>query len=284
MAGASQAVEQVRTQVQAVAAGNGEGATVFDLIKRQQPAIELALPSHLSGERFTRIAMTLVRTTPKLLECEPMSFIGALMVSAQLGLEPGPPLGLSWIIPRKNRSTGKQEANFQIGYKGVRELFSRSGQYKSLQARPVHRNDEFDYAYGLEPHLTHKPILEGDRGPAYAWYAVAQFKDGGNAFVVLSRDDVEARRKRGQDGPAWRTDYNAMACKSAIMALAPWLPLSAELERALAADGRTFTQVQPNMADLPMIEAGSGDVDAPEDDIADAELVTEYAKGEEPFE
>lgn len=279
------AVEHVRSQVSAAAASNGDGPTVFDLIKRQQPAIELALPGHLSGERFARIAMTLVRSTPKLLECEPMSFIGALMVSAQLGLEPGPPLGLSWIIPRKNSKTGKTEANFQLGYRGVRELFSRSGQYKSLQARAVHRNDEFSYEYGLEPFLKHKPLLEGDRGPAFAWYAVAQFKNGGNAFIVLSRDDVEKRRKRGQDGPAWRTDYDAMACKSAIMALAPWLPLAPELERALATDGRTYTTVEPNMADLPAIT--SGDVDTPEgeDDIADAELVdeAEYKQGEEPF-
>lgn len=250
--------EVVKQQVQqaAVSAGNGNGQpTVFDLIKRQQPAIELALPKHLSGDRFARIALTLVRSTPKLMECEPMSFIGALMVSAQLGLEPGPPLGQSWIIPRFNKKIGKLEATFQFGYKGVAELFRRSGQFKSLEARAVHENDEFDYAYGLDKFLRHKPTLTNP-GESYAWYALAEFKNGGSAFVVLGRDEVERRRKRGDDGPAWRTDYDAMASKSAVMALAPWLPLSPELERQISADNRVFATIEPNMADLPALPAG----------------------------
>lgn len=246
----------VKTQVQRAAlAGDQDELTVFDLIERRMPAIEMALPKHLSGERFARIAMTLVRTTPKLLQCEPMSFVGALMVSAQLGLEPGPPLGLSWIIPRKNNRTGKLEANFQFGYKGVIKLFQQSGQFLSIQARAVKENDEFETAYGLDDKLVHKPLLHGDRGQSIAWYAVAKFKDGGHAFVVLDRAEVERRRGRGQDGPAWKTDYDEMAGKTCVLALARWLPLSPELERVLAAEGRTFTEVKADMLqDLPELE------------------------------
>jgi recombination protein RecT len=163
MASTTEIVKQQVGQAAATAGNGGGQQTVFDLIKRQQPAIELALPKHLSGDRFARIALTLVRSTPKLLECEPMSFVGALMVSAQLGLEPGPPLGLSWIIPRYNSKTRKQEATWRIGYKGVVKLFQQSGQFKSLQARSVGEHDFFDYEYGLEDRLVHKPA-EDDPG------------------------------------------------------------------------------------------------------------------------
>ena len=78
------------------------------------------------------------------------------------------------------------EATFQIGYKGVVKLFQQSGQFKSLQAHEVCENDEFDYGYGLDDFLTHKPKLV-DRGQSYAYYAVAQFKEGGHAFVVLPK-------------------------------------------------------------------------------------------------
>jgi recombination protein RecT len=257
----------VRQQVQEAAlSGGGDEPTVFDLIKRQQPAIERALPKHLDGERFARIALTLVRQTPKLAECEPMSFVGALMVSAQLGLEPGPPLGLSWIIPYWNSKERRFEAQFQMGYKGIIKLFQQSGQFASIKARKVCENDDFSFDDGLDDFLHHTWSLKEERGPSYAWYAIAKFRDGGHAFVVLDRAEVERRRARGQGGPAWRTDYDAMAMKSAVRALAPWLPLSPELEMALAADSRTFRDVKPDMlADLPALEAGSDDEPDTED-------------------
>jgi recombination protein RecT len=276
--------EVVKQQVQTAAAtaGNGGGQqTVFDLIKRQQPAIELALPKHLSGDRFARIALTLVRSTPKLLECEPMSFVGALMVSAQLGLEPGPPLGLSWIIPRYNSKTRKQEATWQIGYKGVVKLFQQSGQFKSIQARAVGENDFFEYEYGLDDRLVHRPA-DDDPGRSVRWYSVAKFKDGGHAFVVLNREQVEKYRARGEDGPAWKTDYDEMACKTTILRLAKFLPLSPELEQALQTDSRVYTTIEPNMAELPALEAGSG-ADAGGGEPTGSPD-PDYPPGQEPFE
>ena len=46
----------------------------------------------MTPERFTRIAMTAVTQNEKLAECTPQSFIGAMLTSAQLGLEPNTPL------------------------------------------------------------------------------------------------------------------------------------------------------------------------------------------------
>ncbi|WP_294124305.1 hypothetical protein, partial [Sphingomonas sp.] len=43
-----------------------------DAIKRQ---IALALPQHLKPERMIRMALTTVRRTPKLLECDPMTLV-----------------------------------------------------------------------------------------------------------------------------------------------------------------------------------------------------------------
>ena len=249
----SEVARQTRDQVVAAAASNGSGQpTVFDLIKRQRSAIEVALPKHLDTDRFARIAMTLVRTNPKLAACDPMSFIGALMVSAQLGLEPSGAggLGQAWLVPY-----GK-EVQFQIGYKGIIELARRSGQLSSIEAHEVCENDEFSYSYGLDDHLTHTPLLRGDRGRPFAYYAVAKFKDGGHAFVVLSRDDVESHRKRSKakDSGPWVTDYDAMARKTCIRVLAPYLPLSPELEKAISGDGRTFRSIEPDMAETPAVE------------------------------
>lgn len=69
-------------------------------------------------------------------------------------------------------------------------------------------------------------------------YAVAHLISGDPVFVWLSKADVDARRARSraaQSGP-WVTDYEAMAKKTAVRALFPWLPQSVELATAVAID------------------------------------------------
>ena len=62
--------------------------SIADMIKAMEPEIKKALPQVITPERFTRMALSALNTTPKLSECSQMSFLGALMNAAQLGLEP----------------------------------------------------------------------------------------------------------------------------------------------------------------------------------------------------
>ena len=101
--------------------------SIADLIKAMQPEIKKALPEVITVERFTRMALSALNTTPKLNECTPMSFLSALMNAAQLGLEPNTPLGQAYLIPYRNK--GKLECQFQIGYKGLIQLAMRTGMY-----------------------------------------------------------------------------------------------------------------------------------------------------------
>lgn len=81
--------------------------TIPDMVKVMMPEIKKALPSVMSPERFTRIALSALNNTPQLQACTPMSFLAALLNSAQLGLEPNTPLGQAYLIPYKNH--GKLE-------------------------------------------------------------------------------------------------------------------------------------------------------------------------------
>jgi len=204
--------------------------TVVDPLQRMEPQIKRALPKHVSAERLTRIALTMLRTSPDLQHCNPESFLASVMLSAQLGLEPGP-LGQAYLVPYKG------EVTFILGYKGILELARRSGQLLSIEARTVHANDRFDYAFGLEPRLEHVPA-DDDRGDPIKWYGVARFRGGGSYFEVLSRADIERYRKRSAapNSPAWRDDYDAMAKKTVIRRMSPYLPLSVELQGAVAQD------------------------------------------------
>ena len=188
--------------------------TLAKMIEGQRIEVERALPDHLkrSVDAFLRAAQTLVKQTPGLIKADPLTVLGGMMTAASLGLEFGP-LGHCYLVPFKNH--GKDEAQFQLGYKGKIDLSWRSGKLLSIAAREVRRNDYFEYEYGLDEKLEHRPLKEGDRGDAFMWYGVAKFKDGGHHFVVLNREDVNRHRKYSKSATSefspWNTSFSAMA-------------------------------------------------------------------------
>lgn len=214
-----------------------------------QAQIKAALPRHMTAERMARIAMTELRKTPKLAQCEPMSFLGAVIQCAQIGLEPGNALGHAYILPYEVRQkqgnqwvTVRTDAQLIIGYRGMIDLARRSGQIQSLNATAVYQGDEFECVMGLEPSLRHVPDFDNpDREQAERLsfvYAVAKLKDGGTQFAVMSRaqiDAIRARSKAAGNGP-WVTDYEAMALKTVIRRLFKYLPVSVEIQRAVQLD------------------------------------------------
>lgn len=192
-----------------------------------------ALPKHMTPDRMARIVLTEVRKNPELAECDQMSFLGAIIQAAQLGLEPGSGLGHAYLIPFRNRSKNIKEVQMIPGYRGLIDLARRSAEISSLSAHCVYRGDEFDFEYGLNERLSHKPKGETDPDKIVFVYAVAKFKDGGHQFEVMTRSQVDAVR----DGlkypnPVWRDHYAEMARKTAVRRLAKYLPQSPELRRA----------------------------------------------------
>ena len=211
--------------------------TIAAYLKKMGPEIEKALPKHMDADRMARIALTTIRTNPKLLECSVPSLLGAVMQAAQLGLEPGL-IGHCYLVPFKNGKTGQTDVQFIIGYKGMIDLARRSGQIENIYAHAVYSNDEFDYELGLEPKLKHKPYMEGDRGEFIGAYAVAHFKDGGYQFEFMPKSEIDKRRKRSKaanNGP-WVTDFEEMAKKTVIRHMWKYLPISVEIQQQAAQD------------------------------------------------
>lgn len=248
-----------------------------DLVAKQRDQLARALPNQLSVDRFLRLVLTELRTVQNLDQCTVPSLLGAVMRCAQLGVEPGGPLGQSWILPFKNGKTGQYEATFVLGYKGIIQLAYRSEQIATIFARAVCENDYFDYELGLgDDRLVHRPALDRPRGKPYAWYGVARFKGGGHYLNVVGRDEVDEHRKRSKspDSPAWTNDYSAMASKTAIRMMAPFLPLTAETARAIEDDERVVHLTDNG----EVVDPDTGEI---EPDPAPAEVVP--PADDEPF-
>lgn len=258
---------------------------IEELINKSLKELGKAVPSCMSAERLARIAFTTIRLNPKLADCTPESFLGALFQSAQLGLEPNVE-GQAYIIPYKNSKkitdpeTGKtkwvkvDEAQFQIGYKGYIELFYRHGAADYIDMHTVYENDLFEYSYGTDSYLKHCPVLK-DRGEPIAYYAVAKLKNGGSVFKVMGREEciehgkthskcyiskewndaanayVQLENPHFDENSPWAKDPNAMCKKTVLIQLAKLLPKSVELQKALAMDSTTKTKVAADMFTIP---------------------------------
>lgn len=245
----------VAAKQNAVAQANGQRKGMQALVQSMMPQIQKALPSVLTGERFGRMVLTALSSTPQLQECTPQSFLGAMMQAAQLGVEPNTPLGQAYLIPYRNH--GRLECQFQLGYKGMIDLAYRSGEITDVSAHEVHENDTFEYELGLTPKLKHIPALK-DRGAVTMYYAVWHTKTGGYGFEVMSREDIETHMRKfskaaGSSFSPWSTNFDAMAKKTVLKQSLKYAPLKTEFVRGMAADGtvKSFTHDTKDILDAP---------------------------------
>jgi recombination protein RecT len=220
------------------------------VLDRSARSIKDVAASNITPERIVKMALVAASRNPDLLLCDPQSILRCLMDASQLGLEPFTGIDRSYIIPRNNKVTGKKEATFMPSYRGLVDLARRSGQLKSISADIIHENDKFEIEKGLNPRLVHVPNYSKDRGKPILIYAVAQLKDGGNQFEVLTFDEVEAIRLKAPSGRsgAWVGSWGEMAKKTAIRRISKLLPMAVEFEKAIAYDnaaesGETYYDV-----------------------------------------
>lgn len=225
----------------------GKEPTIMQYIERMKGEIAKALPTVITPERFTRIVLTALSSNPKLQQCTPQSFLGAMMTAAQLGVEPNTALGQAYLIPYG------RECQFQLGYKGLIDLAYRSGEVSNIQAMEVYENDLFEFEYGLEPKLKHIPA-KSDRGDVIYYYAIFKMKDGGYNFAVMSVDDA---RKHGRKfsksfgSRPWRDNFDEMAKKTVLKRVLKYAPLKSDFVRAVTQDETIKSEISDDMSLVP---------------------------------
>lgn len=226
--------------------------TIVDMVKALEPEIKRALPTVLTPERFTRMALSAINNTPELANCTPMSFIAALMNAAQLGLEPNTSLGQAYLIPYKNH--GVLECQFQLGYKGMIDLAYRTGQIQIIQAQSVREFDYFEFQYGLDAKLIHRPG-DGNRGEITYIYGMFKLANGGYGFEVSSKADMDAfaakySKSFGGKYSPWTENYEDMAKKTVIKRVLKYAPVSTDFQKAMSADESIKTDLCVDMSEI----------------------------------
>jgi len=247
------------------------------LLKTYEKQIAMALPKHLTAERMIRVALTAFNRNPELANCDVLTIAGAIVQASQLGLEPDGVLGHAYLVPFRNWKNGnRMECQLIPGYKGLLDLARRSGRVAACNAHLVHAADEFDWSQGLEEKLVHKPLLmrrangvwvmvtEEERGEPVLTYATAQLRDGGHALEVMAMYQVhQIRDKSSQAGAEidykgnareakgpWVDYYEWMVRKTVLKQLLKLLPLSVEMQTAVALTDRHEAGMSQELEDV----------------------------------
>jgi recombination protein RecT len=157
-----------------------------------------------------------------------------LLACAVTGLEPGALKGEAYLVPYKNK--GVMEATFMPGYRGIIKQARRSREVAAIWSNVVYEGDEFDIDLGTANRIVHRPRLGSRTDNIIAAYAIARMSSGQDEIELMDRDDLDAVRKAGNQGPAWDAWADQMMRKAPIRRLGKRLPLGADYYVALALD------------------------------------------------
>lgn len=192
--------------------------------------------NEIMGQRapaFMSSIISAVSMNPQLKQCDPMSIIQAAAIAASMDLPINPSLGYAYIVPYKD------QAQFQMGWKGFVQLAMRTSQYKTIHAAPVFKGQ-------IKNHNQFTGEMEFDstaRSTEVVGYLL-YFKllSGFEKYFYMTADEVETHGKRYSKSFAkgygiWKENFEAMALKTVIkMGLSKFGVLSVEMQKAIEAD------------------------------------------------
>jgi len=215
--------------------------SVTDQIEKARPLLLPMIPKHVNFDQLRARMEVELTEKPELLECTPKSLLWSFVRIVELGLSMGEAFGEAYIIPFKDKS-GKKQAKFIIGYKGLIRLALQGTIVKAVNAWTIYERDLFVPNLGRNE-VGYQPFLQGHPGKPIAAYA--QFILGADKIfkhVVLPMWKLEQIRasSAGSHNPAhpWNTYTDEMYRKTALRNGLKDVPKSNELDKAIAADER----------------------------------------------
>ena len=254
-------------------------ALIKDMLDDNKEKFGNALQNNIDPGHFIRAALTMIQENPKLVLCSMASLYSALLKSAQLSLSPDGILGQAYLVPYK------QTAQLIIGYRGLRELALRTGQYEGIYSRAFYNMDEYEFEFGSNEHLKHVPY-EGDPGAMRGAYAIAITKTNKVLFDSMYKFEIEKHRDQYAKGlvdrygkktdSAWNTSAPGMWCKTVLIRLCKTLQMSVVARQMMNRE-----DLMNHGLDLPPLD-DEGVIDITTDPSSDEPDPTEDTEKKDP--
>lgn len=212
------------------------------------------LPRNVTPEKFTRIIITAVQKTPKLLQCDRTSLYTAAMDAATDGLLPDARDGV--IIPYGTQAKWLP----MIG--GILKKVRNSKELASISSHVVYSGDHFDYEIDENgEHITHKPNFIGERGEPTLAYAIARVTNGGVYAEVMNKEQIEQVKAKSPskdkaDSP-WKHWPDEMWRKTVMRRLSKKLPTSTEIMDVIERDNFLYEKEEKEVGEKPPVKTKS---------------------------
>ena len=201
---------------------------------------------------FITSVMQVVNNNKLLQSASPASIYNAAAMAATLDLPINQNLGFAWIVPYGN------QAQFQVGWKGIIQLANRTGQYKAINVVEVYEN-QFKSYNRLTEELDADFTQEGN-GNIIGYVAYFKLLNGFEKTSFWTVEEVKKHAQQfsktyKQSNGVWSTSFNAMAKKTVLKnTLSKWGILSIEMQNAVIADQAIINDVET--LDVDYIDSG----------------------------
>lgn len=205
--------------------------------------------------RFISSVVSAVQANPQLAKCTNASILSAALQGEALQLAPSPQLGQFYMVSFKNKKkvgntwVEVEEAQFQMGWKGLVQLAIRSGQYKNIVVSEI-KEGEADFNPITEEIDLH-PIMDPaarEEAKTVGYYAMFELINGFKKQLFSPIERIRAHAKQysrayrydldnGKRTSPWTTNFDAMAKKTMIRQLiGKWGIMSVEMQQAFVSD------------------------------------------------
>lgn len=204
------------------------------------------------GKQFLTSVLALANSDSKIAECEPMTTYNACLTAATLDLPINQNLGLAYIVPFRNNSKGRMEAQFQMGYKGFIQLAIRSGKFETMNVREV-RKDELLGVDEFSGEPKFKFTLDS-KEPIVGYMAYFKLTSGFQKVHFMTLDELESHAKKYSQSykknfGVWKDNFEAMAQKTVLkLLISKYAPLSTEMVTAIEEDQKVGETYADNSA------------------------------------
>lgn len=239
---------------------------------------------------FVNNLTALVANNAMLQKCEPTTIMYAALKATALDLPLDPNLGFAYVIPYNNTKAGTQEAQFQMGYKGITQLAIRSGQFKIINVTDVRegeligqdrRTGEMMFKWITDEkerlkakiigYLGYFKLLNGYEKEKYM--SIEELQAHGLRYSKTFSSKTDYIRKSSK----WTTDFDVM-CKKTILKLMlnkGDAPLSVQMQQAIKYDQAVIIDEQGTAKYIDNQKPTSTDQ---AQEFAEAEILEEQTK------
>lgn len=234
-------------QTKAVATTNIKGISNFLNSNRIKSKFEEIIGKNANG--FIASILSTVNNNKLLQNADQNSIYTAALMAASLKLPINQNLGLAYIVPYAGK------AQFQLGYKGFKQLAQRSGQFLVINDSDVREGEivnynrltgeiEFNWEQDTAKRLKLKVV---------GYVSYFKLVNGFESTFYMTNEELTAHAKKYSQtfkkygSGLWKDEFEGMAKKTVTkLNLSKNAPLSIEMQRAVTADQAVIKDFDPD--------------------------------------